>query len=56
MDEKYSVPLVLKEVQGMSYKQMQDVLALPVTTLKIRVVRARVQLQERMKCLTTDPV
>ena len=54
MDEKYSVPLVLKEVQGMSYAQMQEVLGLPVTTLKIRVVRARVRLQERMSCLTTD--
>lgn len=52
MDKKYSVPLVLKEVQGMSYKQMQEVLGLPLTTLKIRVVRARVQLQERMSCLT----
>ena len=51
MDKKYSVPLVLKEVQGMSYKEMQEVLDLPLTTLKIRVVRARVQLQERMSCL-----
>ena len=55
MDAKYSVPLVLKEVQGMSYKEMQEVLDLPLTTLKIRVVRARVQLQERMSCLMLDP-
>ena len=51
LDEKYRLPLLLKEIEGLSYKEMVEVLDLPVTTLKIRVVRAREQLKEHMKCL-----
>jgi len=54
MDPKYSIPLLLKEVEGMSYKQMREVLELPLTTLKIRVVRARQQLQEQMQWMNNE--
>ena len=46
LDPKYRIPLLLKEINGLSYRQMEEVLELPVTTLKIRVVRAREKLQE----------
>jgi RNA polymerase sigma-70 factor (ECF subfamily) len=52
MDPKYSVPLLLKEVDEMSYLEISEVLGLPVTTLKIRVVRARQRLQEKMGWIT----
>jgi RNA polymerase sigma-70 factor (ECF subfamily) len=43
---KYRVPLVLKDIEGLSYEEMREVLGLPITTLKIRVVRARARMEE----------
>ena len=54
LDPKYRVPLLLKEINGLSYKQMQEVLDLPVSTLKIRVVRAREKLQEVVAWMTNE--
>ena len=54
LDPKYRAPLLLKEINGLSYKQMSEVLNLPVTTLKIRVVRAREKLHEVVKWMTED--
>jgi RNA polymerase sigma-70 factor (ECF subfamily) len=42
---KYREVLVLKDVEEMSYEEIQAILHLPVTTLKIRVVRARAMLR-----------
>lgn len=39
--EEYRLPLVLKCVEGLSYEEIHEITGLPVTTLKIRVVRAR---------------
>ena len=44
LDDKYRIPVLLKDVQGMSYDEMQEIVDLPLTTLKIRVVRGRAQL------------
>jgi RNA polymerase sigma-70 factor (ECF subfamily) len=49
LDAKYRVPLVLKDVEGWSYNEIQQELGLPLTTLKIRVVRARAKLQEQLR-------
>lgn len=38
---KYRECLVLKDVEELSYEDMRAILRLPITTLKIRVVRAR---------------
>lgn len=46
LSPKYRVPVVLKDVEGLSYAQMKEMLELPITTLKIRVVRGRAQLQQ----------
>ena len=43
--EKYRTCLVLKDVEDLSYEEMHAVLRLPITTLKIRVVRARAMLR-----------
>ncbi len=45
MDAKYRVPLVLKDVEGFTYKEIQQVLDLNLPTLKSRVLRARAKLQ-----------
>lgn len=42
---KYRACLVLKDVEDLSYEEMRTILRLPITTLKIRVVRARAMLR-----------
>jgi RNA polymerase sigma-70 factor (ECF subfamily) len=43
---KYREVLVLKDAEDLSYEEIRNVLQLPITTLKIRVVRARAMLRE----------
>jgi len=43
---KYREALILKDVEDLSYEEMRSILRLPVTTLKIRVVRARGRLRD----------
>jgi RNA polymerase sigma-70 factor (ECF subfamily) len=43
---KYREVLVLKDAEELSYEEIRGILQLPVTTLKIRVVRARAMLRE----------
>jgi len=43
---KYREILILKDVEELSYEEIRSILQLPVTTLKIRVVRARAMLRE----------
>jgi len=45
LDPKYRIPLVLKHVEGMDYRQMKMMLGVPVTALKMRVSRARARLR-----------
>lgn len=45
---KYRECLVLKDVEDLSYEEMRSILRLPVTTLKIRVVRARAMLRDEL--------
>jgi len=42
---KYREVLVLKDVEDLSYEEIRAILRLPITTLKIRVVRARAMLR-----------
>ena len=48
LDPLYRLPVLLKDVEGLSYQEMQQILPLPLTTLKIRVVRGRAQLQRQL--------
>jgi len=43
---KYREVLVLKDAEELSYDEIRAILQLPITTLKIRVVRARAMLRE----------
>jgi len=45
MDPKYCIPLVLKDLEGFSYQEMQHILDLTLPTLKSRVIRARAKLR-----------
>lgn len=48
---KYREVLILKDVEDLPYEEIRSVLRLPITTLKIRVVRARAMLRERFERL-----
>jgi RNA polymerase sigma-70 factor (ECF subfamily) len=43
---KYREVLILKDVEELSYEEIREILQLPLTTLKIRVVRARAMLRD----------
>lgn len=47
LPDGYREPLVLKCVQGMSYRQIGEVMNLPETTIETRIARARKMLRER---------
>jgi len=49
LPSKYREVLVLKAIEELSYEEIQGVLDLPVTTLKIRVVRARDMLRRLLE-------
>jgi RNA polymerase sigma-70 factor (ECF subfamily) len=54
LDDKYRIPLVLKDIEGLSYQEIQQVVELPLTTLKIRVVRGREQLLRLLRDETNE--
>jgi RNA polymerase sigma-70 factor (ECF subfamily) len=47
LPDGYREPLLLKCVQGMSYKQIGQVMGLPDTTIETRIARGRRMLRER---------
>lgn len=47
LPDGYREPLVLKCVQGMSYRQIGEVMNLPETTIETRIARGRRMLRER---------
>lgn len=48
---KYREILVLKDVEDLSYEEIRAILDLPITTLKIRVVRARAMMRAQLGAL-----
>lgn len=49
LPDEYREPLILRAVRGLSYKQIADVLSVPVTTVETRLVRARRMLREQIE-------
>ncbi|MBI2896253.1 MAG: sigma-70 family RNA polymerase sigma factor [Deltaproteobacteria bacterium] len=49
LPSKYREILVLKDVEGLSYEEIGQIIRLPLTTLKIRVVRARAMLRSQLE-------
>lgn len=46
LPDGYREPLLLKSVQGLSYRQIGHILGIPETTVETRIARARKQLRE----------
>ncbi|MHC1695384.1 MAG: RNA polymerase sigma factor [Eubacteriales bacterium] len=49
LDDKYRVPLVLRDINGLSYKRISQVLELELGTVKSRIKRARDMLGNILK-------
>jgi RNA polymerase sigma-70 factor (ECF subfamily) len=49
---KYREILILKDVEDLSYEEIRTILGLPITTLKIRVVRARAMMRAELETKT----
>jgi RNA polymerase sigma-70 factor (ECF subfamily) len=47
----YRTAVVLRDIEGMSYEEMADVLGDATTAIKIRVVRGRAKLAKAMRQL-----
>ena len=48
IDEDFRAPLVLYYIEDLSYKEIADVLAVPLGTVQSRIARAKVQLLRRL--------
>lgn len=48
LPEEFRMPVVLSDVEGMSYAEVAEVLDLPVGTVKSRLFRGRRRLQQRL--------
>jgi len=46
---KYKEALILRDIEGLSYKEIADIMHVPVGTVKSRVNRARLKLQKKLK-------
>jgi RNA polymerase sigma-70 factor (ECF subfamily) len=51
LPETFRVPLVLREIEGMNYGEIGEVLRIPVGTVKSRIYRARVDLRDKLRDL-----
>jgi len=48
LSEEFRIPVVLSDVEGLSYAEIAQVLDLPVGTVKSRLFRGRRRLQQRL--------
>jgi len=49
LPEEYREPLLLRAVRGLSYRQIADILGVPITTIETRLTRARRMLREEIE-------
>ncbi|MBM3237949.1 sigma-70 family RNA polymerase sigma factor [Candidatus Poribacteria bacterium] len=47
--EKYRLPLVLRDIQELDYKEISQIVKIPVGTVKSRINRARLMLKDKLK-------
>ncbi len=49
LPEEYREPLLLRAVRGLSYRQIADILGVPITTIETRLTRARKMLRDEIE-------
>ncbi len=55
LDDKHRVIFLLRDVQGLSVKETAEALGLSEANVKVRLLRARLQLRERLTLAFGDP-
>jgi len=55
LDEKHRMVFLLRDVEGLSIKETADALVLTEANTKVRLLRARLQLRERLTRTLGDP-
>ena len=55
LDEKYRVAFVLRDMEGLSIAETADALGISPANVKIRLMRARLMLRERLTQALGDP-
>lgn len=48
LDEDYRIVVIMRDVQDLSYKEISEIIDLPLGTVKSRIHRARAMLQEKL--------
>lgn len=56
LPEKYRIPIILKDIDGLSYDEIAEVLACEIGTVKSRLSRGRSMLKEKLKPLIAGAV
>lgn len=51
LSEKFKIVIVLRDIQGLSYEDISEIINVPIGTVKSRINRARLQLQVELKHL-----
>ena len=54
LQTKYKEALILRDIEGMSYKQIAEIVKVPVGTVKSRVHRARIKLRKKLRDHSPD--
>ena len=49
ISEEFRQPLILKEIDGLSYEEIAEVLEIPLGTVRSRIFRGRQELMERLQ-------
>jgi RNA polymerase sigma-70 factor, ECF subfamily len=48
LDDKYRLVFVLRDIEGLSTRETAEILGISVETVKVRLLRARLMLRERL--------
>ncbi len=56
LGEEFRMALVLKEMDGMSYEEIADIVKVPLGTVRSRIHRARLELREKLSVLLRSEV
>ncbi|MCA9051022.1 MAG: sigma-70 family RNA polymerase sigma factor [Planctomycetaceae bacterium] len=54
LPEEFRQPLVLKEIDGLTYEQIADIMDIPIGTVRSRIFRARRELTAHLERLTGE--
>lgn len=51
LQEEYRIPLILRELEGMSYGEIAEITAIPLGTVRSRIFRGRNELKQKLNTL-----